>query len=310
MTLGVLFAATPARWTEYEAPLRAAVAAEGLTVDLAPEMAPERVDYIVYAPNSPVQDFAPFTRLKAVLNLWAGVEDVVDNSTLTVPLCRMVDPGLTEGMVEYVTGHVLRHHLGMDAHIVNPGRAWRADPPPLARERRVSILGLGMLGAACAQALRALNFDVRGWSRSPKGLSEITCLSGDAGLREALTGAQIVVLLLPHTPATAAILDSRTLALLPPGAVIVNPGRGALIDDTALLAALDTGQVGHATLDVFREEPLPDDHRYWRHPKVTVTPHIASTTRPETASERIAENIARSEAGRPLIGLVDRSAGY
>jgi glyoxylate/hydroxypyruvate reductase A len=133
---------------------------------------------------------------------------------------------------------------------------------------------------------------------------------GDDGLDAVLTRAEIVVLLLPDTPATENVLNDRTLALLPEGAAVVNPGRGPLIDDDALLAALDAGQIGHATLDVFRTEPLPPDHPYWAHPKVTVTPHIASETRPASAARVIAENIRRGEAGEPFLHLVDRKAGY
>lgn len=307
----ILFAARSERWDDYEAPLRAALDAAGLSYTLAPEMAPEIVDYIVYAPNSDLQDFTPYTRLKAVLNLWAGVEGIAGNPTLTVPLARMVDEaGLTQGMVEWVTGHVLRHHLGMDRHIVNPGQVWDPSPPPVSAERPVTILGMGALGQACARALLALGFPVRGWSRRPKDLPGIDHHSGADGLTDALTGAQIVVLLLPNTPATQNVLNAGTLALTAPGAFVINPGRGALIDDDALIAALDAGQIAHATLDVFRTEPLPRDHPFWTHPKVTVTPHIASTTRPEGAARAVAENIRRGEAGEPLLHLVDRTAGY
>ncbi|ETA50831.1 2-hydroxyacid dehydrogenase [Ponticoccus alexandrii] len=307
----ILFAATTDRWADYEAPLTAALDATGLDYRLATEMPPEEVDYIVYAPNSAVQDFTPYNRLKAVLNLWAGVENVTGNETLRAPLARMVDDeGLGQGMVEWVTGHVLRHHLGMDTHIVNPDRTWDDTAPPLSRDRPVTILGLGTLGQACAKALRGLGFPVTGWSRSAKQLSGVRCLNGAEGLGVALDGARIVVLLLPDTAATENTLDAGALARLAPGAVVLNPGRGPLIDDEALLAALDSGQVGHATLDVFRVEPLPVDHPYWAHPKVTVTPHIASATRPESAARVIAENIRRGEAGEPLLHLVDRAAGY
>lgn len=301
----VLFAA-PALWAEYETELPKALAEAGVAADLVTEAAPETVDYIVYAPGSPLQDFAPYTRTKAVLNLWAGVERIVGNPTLTQPLCRMVDPGLTEGMVEWVVGHTLRHHLGMDRHIVNPARVWDPTCPPLARERPVTILGMGALGSACAAALRALNFPVTGWSRTAKP----GCLHGEDGLEAALKGAAIVVLLLPKTPETENTLDARRLALLPRGAVILNPGRGALIDDEALLAALDGGHVGHATLDVFRVEPLPQDHPYWTHPRVTVTPHIAADTRASSSARVIAENIRRGEAGEPFLHQVDRARGY
>ena len=310
MTTNILFAATEKRWVEYEVPLREAVADMGIDARLATSLPPAEVDYIVYAPNSPVQDFGPYTRLKAVLNLWAGVEAVVHNPTLKVPLARMVDPGLTQGMVEWVTGHVLRHHLGMDAHIKGAPGVWDPVVPPLAFDRTVGVLGLGELGAACARMLAQIGFDVAGWSRSQRDVSGIECRSGEDGLIEVLQRSEILVLLLPDTPATTNLLNAKRLGLMPKGAVIINPGRGPLIDDDALLCALDAGQIGHATLDVFRVEPLPADHPYWHHPNVTVTPHIASETRAKYAAKTIAENVRRGEAGEPFLHLVDRSLGY
>lgn len=309
--LKVLFSAKPQAWDEYQAPLSDAFAKARLAVDLSRDHPPAQTDYIVFAPNGPVRDFAPYVNTKAVLSLWAGVETVVDNPTLTQPLCRLVDPGLTRGMVEWVTGHVLRHHLGMDTHIHGQDGRWRDDStPPLARDRSVAVLGLGVLGTACAQSLAGFNFRTHGWSRSAKSIPGVTCHHGADGLDDALRAAQIVVLLLPNTPATDSTLDARRLALLPKGAVIVNPGRGALIDDAALLAALDAGHIGHATLDTFRIEPLPADHRYWSHPRVTVTPHIASATRPASAARTLVRNIKRGEAGQPFHHLVDRDLGY
>ena len=213
-------------------------------------------------------------------------------------------------MVEWVTGHALRHHLGLDAHILHQDGQWRHDAPPLAADRPVTVLGLGALGRACATALAGLGFPVTGWARGPREVPGITCLHGDDGLGAALDRAQILVLLLPLTDATENLLDAARLALLPRGAVILNPGRGALIDDDALLAALDSGRLGHATLDTFRTEPLPPAHPFWAHPQVTVTPHIASATRPASAARVIAENVRRGEAGAPLLHLVDRDRGY
>ena len=305
----VLFAA-PDLWGEYRDVLPKALEGAGLAARVVQDAAPETVDYIIYAPSAPLQDFTPFTRAKAVLSLWAGVERIVGNVTLTQPLCRMVDPSLTESMVEWVVGHALRHHLGMDAHIVNPAHRWNPVVPPLARNRPVTVLGLGALGAACAQALAAMNFPVTGWSRTQKSVPGVRCLSGEDGLRKALTEAQILVTLLPRTPETENTLNSDTLALPARGAVILNPGRGPLIDDAALLAALDAGQIGHATLDVFRVEPLPQEHPFWAHPQVTVTPHIAADTRAESASGVIADNIRRGESGAPLLHRVDRNLGY
>lgn len=308
--LNILFSADEKNWQDYEKPLKKSLEAAGLEGVISTALPADQVDYIVYAPSSALQDFTPYTRAKAVLNLWAGVENVVGNKTLNIPLARMVDPGMTRGMVEWVAGHVLRHHLGMDRHIHGLNGVWRKDIPPLAADRRVCFLGLGALGVACGQALAQFGFDVSGWSRSAKTLDGITTYHGDAGLKEALGAAEILVLLLPLTAETENLLNAERLAWLPEGAVIINPGRGPLIDDAALLAALDTGQIGHATLDVFRVEPLPVENAYWAHKNVTVTPHIASETRVETAAQVIVENIRRGEAGAPFVHLVDRARGY
>lgn len=310
MSVNVLFAAQIEQWPVYETPLQSEIAAVGIDAHLATDIPADEVDYIVYAPNSNLQDFAPYTRAKAVLNLWAGVEAIVGNPTLHLPLARMVDPALTQGMIEWVTGHILRLHLGMDAHINATPGMWVPVPPPLAFDTRVTILGLGELGAACATALATFGFDVAGWSRTPKEFEGITCLSGPDGLDAALKRSDYCVLLLPSTTHTENTLNAKTLALMPKGARVLNPGRGPLIDDDALLAALDTDQIGHATLDVFRIEPLPKEHPYWTHPKVTVTPHVAAETRAAYSAKTIAENIRRGEAGEPFLHLVDRQAGY
>lgn len=310
MTLNILFSADAKNWQDYEKPLKNGLAKAGLVGNVKTGFAPAEVDYIVYAPSSALQDFTPYTRAKAVLNLWAGVENVVGNATLKIPLARMVDPGMTQGMVEWVAGHVLRHHLEMDRHIHGLNGAWRKDIPPLAKDRKVTFLGLGALGQACGQTLAQFGFDVSGWSRSAKAIDGITCYHGDAGLQQALQGAEIVVLLIPLTNETENLMNTQRLAWLPEGAVIINPGRGPLIDDAALIAALDSGQVGHATLDVFRVEPLPVDHPFWAHPNVTVTPHIASETRIETAAQVIVENIRRGESGTAFLHLVDQDLGY
>ncbi|MCZ4256333.1 glyoxylate/hydroxypyruvate reductase A [Sulfitobacter sp. G21635-S1] len=310
MTINVLFAAKSERWETYEQPLRRALADAGLDARLSMDFPPAEVDYIVYAPNSDLQDFTPYTRAKAVLNLWAGVENVVGNDTLKIPLARMVDPGLTKGMVEWVTGHVMRYHLGLDTDITRSDARWEPRTPPLAQERSVVMLGLGALGSAAAKLLAEIGFQVTGWSRSPREVAGVTCLHGEEGLKQALGRAEIAVLLLPDTPATENTLNRETLALMPRGAFIINPGRGPLIDDDALIEALDSGQIAHATLDVFRTEPLPQDHPYWAHPGVTVTPHIAAETRATTAARSVAENIRRGESGEAFLNLVDRDLGY
>ncbi len=310
MTIKILFSANEENWRRYKAPLQNALDDKSLDYELGITITPSEVDYIIYAPTSSLQDFSPYTKLKAVLNLWAGVEGVTNNKTLNVPLARMVDSGLTDGMVEWVTGHTLRHHLGIDKHIHGQDGIWRSYVPPLAKDRIITILGLGTLGTACGIALERLGFNVRGWSRREKRVDGILCFYGDDQIDSSLLDADIVVLLLPDTPLTQNILNQHTLNLLKRGAFVLNPGRGPLIDDDALLAALETGQIEHATLDVFRIEPLPKNHQYWSNNKVTVIPHKASETRPKTASQVIAMNIERAENGQELLYLVDRENGY
>ena len=310
MTIKILFSANEENWKRYKAPLQDALDDKSLDYELGTTITPSEVDYIVYAPSSSLQDFSPYAKLKAVLNLWAGVEGVTNNKTLKVPLARMVDSGLTDGMVEWVTGHALRHHLGIDKHIHGQDGIWRSYVPPLAKDRVITILGLGTLGTACGIALKRLGFNVRGWSRREKRVDGIICFYGDDQVDSSLMDADIVVLLLPDTPLTQNILNQHTLNLLKRGAFVLNPGRGPLIDDDALLAALETGQIEHATLDVFRIEPLPQNHQYWSNNKVTVIPHKASETRPKTASQVIAMNIERAENGQELLYLVDRENGY
>ncbi len=311
MTIKVLFA-DPTEWLDYRPHLQVAFARAGLDVFLSDTIdEPADIDYIVTAPSSQLQDFTPFCNLKAVLNLWAGVEGITDNPTLKVPLARMVEPGMTQGMVEWVLGHVMRHHLETDRHVLHQDGEWRHNfVPPLAAQRRVTVLGLGALGTAVADRLHSVGFDVCGWSRSSKPGADYPCYTGQEQISEALQSAEILVLLVPQTPRTQNLINAQTLALMPKNAVIINPGRGGLIDDNALLAALDSGHISHATLDVFEVEPLPKNHRFWAHPHVTVTPHVASSTRPEFAAETIAENVKRGESGAPYLHLVDRARGY
>ena len=312
MTLTVLFGGLPEERPVWGEALRAAPAGgPDVRLVMAPEdVNPTEVDAVLYDREGPVTEFARYPNLKAVLSLWAGVEKIVGDETIAVPLTRMVEPGLTEGMTDWVVAHATRLHAGIDRHIHAAPGDWNDWRPPLSRHRRVGVLGLGELGADAARMLRALRFDVAGWSRRPKALDGIDCRHGDDGLEAVLRRSDILVLLLPLTPAPENLMDARRLGWLPPGAAILNPGRGPLIDDDALLAALDADHLSHAVLDVFRQEPLPVEHPFWAHPKVTVTPHIAAATRPETASVVVAEQLGRLSRGAPLRHIVDRGRGY
>lgn len=308
--MNILFAAPPDQFPLYEKHIIQYLENKKIIAHLSTNFAAETVDYIIYAPNSVIQDFTPYTRCKAVLNLWAGVETIVKNKTLTQPLCRMVDSGLQQGMTEWVVGHTLRYHLGMDQHINNPQKIWINNCPPLAKDRNITILGLGALGAASARSLSQIGFKVSGWSNSSKDIENVTTYHKKSDLKKVLNSARILILLLPDTPKTQNIINTHTLAYLPEGSFLINPGRGSLIDDDALITALLSGQVAGACLDVFRTEPLPKDHPFWNISSVTVTPHIASGTRAVTASKMLVENIIRGEKGLPFLNLVDRKAGY
>lgn len=296
----VLFAAPDSLWPTWSPALREACP----EMDLRRDGPPENFDAIIYAPGG-LDDFAPYVNARLVQSLWAGVERIVGNPTLTQPLARMVDPGLRQGMAEYCTGWTMRAHLRMDDYAQDG--TWRnALTPPLAADRRVRVLGMGELGGAVAAMLSGIGFDVAGWSASGRGAD----FAGPEGLRPVLSRAEVLICLLPDTPDTRNLLNSDRLAILPEGAWIINPGRGTLIDDDALIAALDDGPVGHAVLDVFRTEPLPAAHPFWAHPRVTVTPHIAAETRPQTAAPVVADNLRRVMAGQEPLYLVDRSRGY
>lgn len=300
----VLFAAPAAMWPDWAPALRAACPEMELTRDGDPTS----FDAIIYAPGGEIEDLSPYRNARLVQSLWAGVERIVTNPTLTQPLARMVDPGLAQGMAEYCTGWVLRAHLGMDRYAQDG--VWRnGQVPPLAHEREVVILGMGELGRAVAAMLAPIGFRLTGYSASGRPVGGVEVLAGDR-LDQALQRAEVLISLLPDTPGTRGLLNADRLAPLPEGAWLINPGRGTLIDDAALLAALDRGPLAHAVLDVFHHEPLPAGHPFWTHPGVTVTPHIAAETRPETAAPVVAANLRRAMSGQPVHHLVDRAKGY
>jgi glyoxylate/hydroxypyruvate reductase len=262
--------------------------------------------------RAPPGELARYPNLKAILSLGAGIEWLIaDASVPDVPIARMVDPSLTRTMSEYVLLAVLRHHREFDRfERAQRERRWAYRFPPQAAERHVGIMGLGELGAAVAHALAAHGFAVSGWSRTAKALEDITSYAGRDELHAFLHRAEILVCLLPLTAETRGILDAETFASLPHGACVINVARGAHLVEADLLSALESGHLGGATLDVFQTEPLPPESPLWSHPKVLVTPHVASYCLPATAADGVVENIRRARAGRPLRHQVDRSRGY
>ena len=283
-----------------------------LTVDAG--VAPQRPEAVRWALvwRPPPGGLAQCSRLEAIFSLAAGVEALLADPTLPdVPLCRMVDPGLTATVVDYAHLVVLRAHREFPRFAeLQAERRWRQTTPRLAGEVTVAVLGLGELGGAVAGRLAGHGYRVRGWSRRPKSIEGVRTASGPDGLAACVRDADVVLGLLPATPATRDLFDAAFFAAMKPGATFANLGRGDQLVDTDLLAALDRGQVERAVLDVFRDEPLPSAHPFWGHPRVLVTPHVAGSTLPTTGAPVVADNIRRARAGRPLRHVVDRERGY
>lgn len=273
---------------------------------------PAKIDYaLVWQP--PKGELKRYKKLKAIFSVGAGIDHLASDPDLPegVPVVRMVESSLTAGMSEYVTLAVLNHHRFMiDYAAQRREKVWEELLQLPAEARQVGTLGLGVLGRAALDTLKPFGFKLAGWSRSPKSISGVTCFHGSFGLAEFLAETNILICLLPLTPETEGILNAEAFAKLPVGAAVINVGRGGHLVEEDLLAALDSGQVGGATLDVFREEPLPEDHPFWEHPRVFMTPHIASMTVPATAVRAVVANIQRLESGEALQHVVDMKRGY
>jgi glyoxylate/hydroxypyruvate reductase A len=261
--------------------------------------------------------WAKLPKLKAIINLGAGVDHLLGDPELpAVPIARVAHADLTMRVTEYAVLHVLTHHRRQRLYDAQQReRSWRVHDQPAASEVAVGVMGLGVIGGHAARALAGLGFKVAGWSRSPKTISGIETFHGSAGLDAFLARTEILVCLLPRTADTEGILNLALLRKLKRdgvagGAFLVNAGRGALQIDADILAALEEGTLSGATLDVFQQEPLPQDSPLWRHPKVTVTPHNAGDISPRIFAPNVMAQIERFERGLPLANLVDRSRGY
>lgn len=273
--------------------------------------APENVDAII-AWTLPDNALETYPNVKAIFSVGAGVDQLQpDKIPDSIKLVRLIDPSLTQQMQTYVLSSVMMIHRDHFLYQTQKAqKTWQQHKVALPHECTISILGLGELGKAVASQLSALGFNVNGWSRSAKQLDGVSTFHGQQGLQDMLALTDILVSLLPLTDETKGMINADTLAQLPQGASVINAGRGEQIVDEDLLAALDSGHIQYAILDVFKHEPLSESHPYWTHPRVHITPHIASITRNDTAGDRLAENLLRWHQGEPMMGEVDKQRGY
>jgi glyoxylate/hydroxypyruvate reductase A len=285
----------------------------GVELRVWPEVGDAAQVEIALAWKAPPGVLASLPSLRLICSLGMGVDHLLDDATVPrdVPIARLVDPNMVAQMSEYVLYAVLHFHRRFDVYDrFQREQRWEELPLPDTAKRRVGILGLGTIGTECARRLLALGFDVAGWSRSSRTVAGVETFAGPGGLDAFLGRCDILVSVLPLTSATAGIVNEAALARLPEGASFVNVARGGLVVEADLLAALDSGRLAGAMLDVTQAEPLPVQHPLWRHPRVRITPHIAGLTNPPTAVGPIVENLLRLRDGLPLLHLVERARGY
>ncbi|WP_349605208.1 glyoxylate/hydroxypyruvate reductase A [Cupriavidus sp. DF5525] len=277
----------------------------------------EPADYaVVWRP--PVEMLRGRTDLKAVFNLGAGVDGILrlrdeapDALPAGVPIVRLDDAGMAAQMAEYVTHAALRYFRKLDAYEAQQrAGTWKFLKPHRRVDFTIGVMGVGTLGTHIARALAGFGFPVRGWSRTARAIEGVSGFYGDAGQAPFLDGLRVLVNVLPLTPQTENILNAGLFARLAQGAYVINVARGQHLVEEDLLAAVQSGQIGGATLDVFRTEPLPAEHPFWQEPRITITPHISALTLREDSITQIAGKIRAMRAGQPIAGVVDVQRGY
>jgi glyoxylate/hydroxypyruvate reductase len=269
------------------------------------------IQYVI-AWQVPPGFLAELPRLKVLFSSGAGIDHIDFSAVPThIPVIRMVEPGIINGMVEYVSLAVLALHRDLFDYVsAQAARAWAPIEAPPASARTVGVMGMGSLGCAVLERLATYGFRLRGWNRSLRVMAGVESFAGSAQLPRFLKKCDVLICLLPLTPATQGVLNRKLFSALPAGAAVINVGRGPHLVEADLLEALNSGQLSRAILDVTDPEPLPREHPFWTHPRVFLTPHVASMTQPETAAPILLENIRRHQRGEPLMDVIDRSRGY
>jgi glyoxylate/hydroxypyruvate reductase A len=318
--LRIVLCARESAIADWHADLARACAAAGIDCTISrrdaqdPQPAPDapQADIaVVWRP--PAAFFTEQRQLKLIFGLGAGVDGFLQLPTVPVdvPLVRLEDAGMASVMADYVLAAALRFALHLERYRAQQReQQWHPLSPRVPADVQAGVLGLGAIGAPIAERLVANGFAVRGYARSPRRVEGVACFSEADGLEAFLDGLDLLVSVLPLTPQNRGLLDRGRLARLAPGAHLINVGRGAHVVEADLLALLDSGHLGGATLDVFADEPLPATHPFWRHPAITVTPHISGITPRAPAVAQIAQKIARWQRGEPVSGMVDRARGY
>ena len=282
----------------------------GCTIEIWPDIdKPDQVEFAIVW-KQPAGSLAGYTNLKAIQCFGAGVDSILSDVDLPdVPIARIVDPMLTATMVRYLDGVVNHYRLRLDQFgQLQRQQQWKPKSP--RKLKQLCVLGLGELGAAVATHFAQSGFSVSGWSRSAKSLAQVQCYTGNDGLTAAVADTDVIICLLPLTMDTENLLNQSFFQQLKRGRIYINVARGAIVDDEALLQALNSGQLEAACLDVFRQEPLPAEHPFWQHPAILITPHVSAVTNVSTIVQQIAENYRRSQRGEMLLNPVDLSRGY
>lgn len=263
--------------------------------------------------NHPIGAFSNYPNLKCISSMGAGVDHLLNDPDLpkNITITRIVDPELSQSMFEFILSLIMNHLRGLTGYKIEQSYTiWEPKPYIRMKDVNIGIMGIGAIGTHSALQLNKLGFKVSGWASSKKEIKDVTVFYGDKQLPDFLKDSHILICLLPLTKETQGILNEATFRLLPKNAFVINVARGQHLVDLDLIELIDNGHLSGASLDVFSDEPLAKEHPFWKHPKINITPHIASLTNPNSVAPQIIENYKRMKENRPLLNVVSRNKGY